>query len=165
MLPLPRRRPKNAAALRRRLNWWTPLLFSGIHISHLSDDFTHIKATLKDWKRTKNSHGSQFGGSLFAFTDPIYALLLNCLFGETHYVWDKSAEIDFIKPGFGAVHLDCRLSPDDIAQIRQATANGDKYLPEFTVRVFDDQGDTVALVKRTVYVRLKKEFRPLDTNH
>lgn len=160
MLPLPRRRPKKAATLRRRLNWWTPLLFTGVRVTYLSEDFTHIRATLKNWYTTQNSHGTQFGGSLFAFTDPIYALLLGCLFGETHYVWDQSAEIEFIKPGRGAVHLDCSLTAEQIQDIKEQTASGEKYLPQFTVRVFDDAGETVALVKRTVYLRLKKELRP-----
>lgn len=160
MLPLPKKRPKSASALLRRLNLWTPLLFSGIRITHLSDDYTHIRATLKNWRNTKNSHNTQFGGSLFALTDPIYALLLNCLFGETHYVWDKSAYIEFVKPGHGAVHLDCKLSETELAEIRRRTEQGDKYLPEFTIRVFDDRNETVAIVQRTVYIRLKKEFRP-----
>lgn len=164
MLPLPAIRPKTAAGMRFRLNIWMPLLFSGIRITHISDDFTHIRATLKNWRSTQNSHGTQFGGSLFAFTDPIYALLLGCIFGETHYVWDKSAEIDFVSPGRGAVYLDCSISPEQIEEIRQKTANGEKYLPEFTVRVFDEKGDTVAMVKRTVYLRLKKEFRPKQTH-
>ena len=34
MLPLPRKRPKTAAALRRRLNWWSPQFFAGIYITH-----------------------------------------------------------------------------------------------------------------------------------
>ena len=61
MLPLPRKRPKTAAALRRRLNWWSPLFFAGIQITHLSDDFMHCRARLRNWFNTKNTHGSQFG--------------------------------------------------------------------------------------------------------
>ena len=60
MLPLPRKRPKTAAALRRRLNWWSPLFFAGIQITYLSDDFMHCRARLRNWFNTKNTHGSQF---------------------------------------------------------------------------------------------------------
>lgn len=160
MLPLPRTFPKSAAALRRRINLWPPLLFSGIQITHLSDDFTHCRARLKNWFNTKNSHGSQFGGSLFALTDPIYAVMLGSLLREKYYVWDKSACIEFIKPGYGEVYLDCRLDHAELAAIEAATADGSKHLPEFTVRVFDKDGDTVAVAKRILYVRLKREFRP-----
>ena len=82
MLPLPRKRPKTAAALRRRLNWWSPLFFAGIQITYLSDDFMHCRARLRNWFNTKNTHGSQFGGSLFALTDPIYPIRLGCLDGD-----------------------------------------------------------------------------------
>lgn len=160
MLPLPKKFPKTAKQLRRRLNLWSPLFFTGIKITHLSDDYTHCRATLKNWRNTKNSHGTQFGGSLFAMTDPIYAMMCNCLFGKKYYVWDKSAHIEFIKAGVGEVYLDCQISREEIDAIIAATADGEKHLPEFTVRVFDANNETIAIAKRTLYIRLKKEFRP-----
>lgn len=160
MLPLPKRKPKSAEHLRRRLNLWSPLFFTGIKITYLSEDYTHCRATLKNWHNTKNSHGTQFGGSLFAMTDPIYAMMCNCLFGEKHYVWDKAAHIEFVKSAKGAVYLDCQISREEIDAILAATADGEKHLPEFTVRVFDENNETIAIATRTLYVRLKKEFRP-----
>ncbi|MDO4433905.1 MAG: DUF4442 domain-containing protein [Alysiella sp.] len=160
MLPLPRKRPKTANALRRRMNLWPPLLFTGIQITHLSEDYTHCRARLKNWFNTKNSHGSQFGGSLFALTDAIYPVMLGCIYGDKYYVWDKSAHIEFVKPGFGEVYLDCQLTHADRQNIEAATANGEKHLPEFTVRIFDKNDETIAIAKRTLYIRLKKEFRP-----
>lgn len=165
MLPLPKKRPKTAEKLRRRLNWWPPLFFTGIQITYLSDDYTHCKARLRNWFNTKNSHGSQFGGSLFALTDPIYAMMLNCLFGEKYYVWDKEAHIDFVKAAYGEVYLDCQVSKEDIENIIENAKSGEKYFPEFTVRVFDQNNETIAIAKRILYVRLKKEFRPNDWLH
>lgn len=160
MLPLPKKLPKTANHLRHRLNLWTPLFFTGIKITYLSEDYTHCRATLKNWCFTKNSHGTQFGGSLFALTDPIYAMMCNCLFGDKHYVWDKSAHIDFVKAAPNEVYLDCQISQHDIDTILAATANGEKHFPEFTVRVFDQNNDTIAIATRVLYVRLKKEYRP-----
>lgn len=165
MLPLPRTKPKSAEKLRRRLNLWSPLFFTGIRITHLSEDYTHCRATLKNWRNTKNSHGTQFGGSLFAMTDPIYAMMCNCIFGDKHYVWDKAAHIEFVKAAVGEVYLDCRISHEEIAAIEAAAASGEKHLPEFTVRVFDADNQTIAIAKRTLYVRLKKEFRPQAAAH
>lgn len=161
MLPLPSL-PKNAKSMRRRLNWWPPLFFAGIQITYLSDDYTHCKARLRNWFATKNIHGTQFGGSLFAMTDPIYAMICNCIFGEKHYVWDKSASIEYIKPAHGEVYLDCQIQPEEVAAIIANTADGEKYCPEFTVRVFDKNNETIAIAKRTIYIRLKKEFRPVQ---
>lgn len=160
MLPLPKKKPATANKLRRRMNLWPPLFFTGIQITYLSEDYTHCRARLRNWFNTKNSHGAQFGGSLFAMTDPIYAVMCLALFGDKHYVWDKSATIEFVKPGRGEVYLDCKITGEEIDSILAHTASGEKHFPEFTVRVFDETGETIAIAHRVLYVRLKKEFRP-----
>lgn len=163
MLPLPKTFPKNAQSLRHRLNWWVPLFFTGIHITYLSDDYTHCKAKLRNWFFTKNAHQSQFGGSLFAMTDPIYSVMCLGLFGEKYYVWDKAAHIEFIQPAYKEAYLDCKITHTEIEQILAHTQEGEKYFPEFTVRIFDQENNTIAIAKRTLYIRLKKEFRPTHT--
>ncbi|ULJ61125.1 DUF4442 domain-containing protein [Wielerella bovis] len=149
-----------AQIMKRRLNLWLPLLFSGIVITEIADDFTAVKGKMKNWRLTKNMHGSQFGGSLFKFTDPIYAMMLQNILGKSYYVWDKEAHIDFVKAAYGEVFLECRLSHAEIDAIKNAAANGEKHLPEFTVRLFDAHNETIAIAKRIVYVRLKREHRP-----
>lgn len=155
-----RRRFRSAATTRKILNLWPPLLFSGIHITELSNDFRHIKSRLRDWPGTRNLHGAQFGGSLFSLTDAAYAVMFNGLIGNKYFVWDKSAHIDFIKPGRGEVYIDCTITDEMLAGVYEHTKNGEKYLPEYEVRIFDKNGDTVAIVKRTLYIRLKPSFRP-----
>ena len=164
MLPLPADGSVcTARQIRFRLNIWLPLLFAGIRITYLSDDFTHMRGKLRNWRSTKNSHGSQFGGSLYAFTDPIFAVMLQNILGEPYYVWDKSASIDYIKAAYDEVYLDCRISAEEIAAIKAASADGKKHFPEFTVRLFDKNNDTIAIAKRVIYVRLKREYRPEQT--
>ena len=77
---------------------------------------------------------------------------------EINYV--KEAHIDFIKAARGEVYLDCQISRKEIDEILSATASGEKHFPQFTVRVFDENNETIAIATRTLYVRLKKEFRP-----
>ena len=162
MAALPRKLPKSAATLRRRMNLWAPLRYSGIVVTHISPDFTHLRAKLRNLPYTRNMNGSQFGGSLLSITDPIYSVMLLGALGDNYYVWDKSAAIDFIKPGFGEVYLDCRLSHADRASIEAATANGEKHFPVFTVRIFNARNETIAVATRTLYIRLKKEYRPAE---
>lgn len=152
--------PREAEALRQGLNDWTPLLYSGIEITHIAEDFTRITAVLREYQETQNTHGTQFGGSLFAMTDPIYPMMLHHYFADRCYIWDKCATIDFIKPGRGDVFLDCSISREQIDEITKVIETGEKCLPEFEVRIFDSEGETVAIAKRTLYVRLRKEFRP-----
>lgn len=59
-----------ASSLRRYMNFWPPFLFSGIHITRLSDDFRHARVELRQRWYNRNYVGTHFGGSLFAMTDP-----------------------------------------------------------------------------------------------
>ena len=71
-------------------------------------------------------------------------------------VWDKSADIDFIKPGKGKVIADFAINQTLIDDIIANTANGEKYLPQIPVYIKDQQGDIVAKLNRTLYIRRKK---------
>ncbi len=155
-----RRHFRHPRVARWMLNIWPPLLLSGIQITELSDDFRYMKARLKNWPGTRNLHGAQFGGNLFALTDASYSIMLNQMIGKEYYVWDKSAHIDFIRPGRGEVHIECLLTEEMMADIYRHTADGSKYTPEYTVEVKDSRGETVALARRTLYIRLKPDFRP-----
>ena len=88
-------------------------------------------------------------------TDPWYMLMLMQNLGRDYYVWDKKATIEFISPGRGTVTAKFLLTAEKIEEIRTATANGEKYLQEFTVEIYDAQQHLVARVHKTVYVKLK----------
>ncbi|MCJ8318825.1 MAG: DUF4442 domain-containing protein [Colwellia sp.] len=147
---------KKSWAFRFMLNAWPPLLFAGIRIKHLSADYktARVELTLRPWN--KNAVGTHFGGSLFAMTDPFCMLMLLAQLGDQYFVWDKSADIDYIKPGKGKVSADFSINQQLIDDIIINTANGEKYLPEIPVYIKDEQGDIVAKVNRTLYIRRKK---------
>ncbi len=138
------------------MNLWPPLLFAGIRIKHLSTDFktARVQLTLRPWNR--NAVGTHFGGSLFAMTDPFYMLMILMQLGDDYVVWDKAADIDFIKPGKGKVFADFSINQNLIDEIIANTAQGQKYLPQIPVYVKDEQGDIVAKLNRTLYIRKKK---------
>lgn len=103
----------------------------------------------------RNYMGTHFGGSLYAMTDPFFALLIMHQLGRRYVVWDKASTIDYKLPGRGTVHATFRTTPEQIDAIRQATAGGDKHEPVFSVDVLNRQGEVVATVNKTIYVRLK----------
>ena len=144
-----------APTLRRLLNLWPPFLFAGIRVAALSDDFRHarVELRLRPWNR--NAVGTHFGGSLFAMTDPFWMLLVMRGLGRDYLVWDRAGAIDFLKPGRGLVHAEFRLDPATLDAIRAGTADGDKHLHWFETPVLDATGDTVAHVRKQVYVRRK----------
>lgn len=149
----------NPGVMRHLLNFWPPFWFNGIKVAVLSADYRYAKVELSDrpWRRNINS--SQFGGSMFAMTDPIYPLLLMGAMGKTYMVWDKKADIDFIRPGRGNLTAEFWLHDATIAEIKAATDNGQKYFPQFLVLVKNKAGEVVCEVNRTVYIRKKPQHR------
>jgi acyl-coenzyme A thioesterase PaaI-like protein len=148
------------AVMRRLLNFWPPFWFNGITVAELSDDYRYARVTLNDrpWRRNINS--TQFGGAMFAMTDPIYPLMLMGAMGKEYIVWDKKADIDFIRPGRGLLTAEFWLHDATIDEIKAATEGGSKYFPEFLVLVKDRRGEVVCEVNRTVYIRKKPKHRP-----
>lgn len=144
-----------AGVFRRLVNLWPPFLFTGIRIAHISEDYREATVTLKLRWYNRNYVGTHFGGSLFAMTDPMYALLLMQRLGGEYIVWDKHAEIEYVTPGRGKVSAFFRIDDEIVETIREATATGEKYLPVFPVEVVDERGDVVARAIRTLYVRRK----------
>ena len=106
----------------------------------------------------KNVAGVLFGGSLFAMTDPFWMMLLLRHLGREHIIWDRAAEVDFIKPGKGTVQAHFAITEAEIERLRKAAAGGAKVLEWFTVDVKDSDGDVVARVRKQVYLRRKREM-------
>ena len=107
----------------------------------------------------RNYVGVHFGGSLFAMTDPWFMLMLMHNLGREYYVWDKRGAIDYIAPGRGTVTAHFQIDDDVLDEIREKTASGEKYLPEFHIEIRDEQQQVVARVHRVLYVRKKPAAR------
>uniref|UniRef100_UPI004048D074 DUF4442 domain-containing protein n=1 Tax=Rheinheimera sp. TaxID=1869214 RepID=UPI004048D074 len=148
------------SVMRRLLNFWPPFLFTGIRVAQLCDDYRYCKVELKSRPWTRNINNSQFGGAMFAMTDPIYPLLLMGALGKEYLVWDKQADINFISPGYGKLVAEFWLSDATIDAVKTATEDGSKHFPQFLVHIKDGKGKVVCEVNRTVYVRKKAQYRP-----
>ena len=148
-----------ASVFRHGINLWPPFLLAGIHVTGMSADYRHTRVELRQRPWNMNYVRSHFGGSLFAMTDPFWMLLVLHQLGRDHFVWDKSAEIEFVKPGRGTVWTRFDLDDATLAGLRQAAAGGDKVLHWFENEILDAQGDVVARVRKQIYVRLKPDRR------
>ncbi len=138
------------------LNIYPPLFGAGIKITYIRDDWRELHAAMRLRWYNKNAAGTHFGGSLFAMTDPYLMLMLMQLLGKGYVIWDKSATIDFVKPGRGTVKAIFTISEEELAVIWEKIADGNKYFPEFSVKVVDEQGELVAAVKKVMYIRKKR---------
>lgn len=146
-----------ASLLRHILNFWPPFLFSGVHVRRLDADYRHARVELRMRPWNRNYVGTHFGGSLFSMTDPFWMLLVMQSLGRDYIVWDKTGEIEFVKPGRGTVRASFDLDETTLEALRQATAQGDKHLHWFDTDVTDDAGDVVARVRKQLYIRRKRD--------
>jgi acyl-coenzyme A thioesterase PaaI-like protein len=142
------------------MNVWPPFLGAGIHVRSIAADWSEAVVELRARLVNRNYVGTHFGGSLFAMTDPFYALLLMHRLGERYLVWDRAASIEFVAPGRGTVSARFQISGDLVDSIRGQAQSGAKVLPEFDVEIRDRAGELVARVHKKLYVRLKPRFRP-----
>ena len=143
--------------LRFGLNLWPPFLFTGIHVTDIGADWrsARVELRLRPWNR--NYVGTQFGGSLFAMTDPYWMLLMLHALPPDYIVWDKAGEIEFVRPGRSTVHAEFKLDDAVINEVIAAAANGDKVLRWFDTDVVDVDGEVVAKVRKQLYIRRKRD--------
>jgi len=142
-----------ARYLRHLVNWWSPLRGAGIKITYASPDAREVHVQMRLRWFNRNHVGVHFGGSLFAMTDPFYAVMLLLNLGDNYIVWDKQACIEFKKPGRDTMLVRFTLGEEEIQEVkRQADSHG-KYEFEKYVEVTDPHGVIIAAVNKTLYVR------------
>lgn len=146
---------RSPAGLRRMLNLYPPYLLTGITVREIAGDWRRVEVQMGLHWYNRNFFGTHFGGSLYAMTDPFYALMLVHVIGEDYIVWDRAAEIEFLRPGRGCVRAVFELSDAMIDEVLEATRDGAKFQPAWTVDVVDGEGERVARVLKTLYVRRK----------
>ena len=152
---------RNPWLFRRLINLWPPLMGAGISVTRLSSDWMRAEVMMKLRFYNKNFVGTHFGGSLFAMTDMMYMLMLLHHIGKDHWVWDKSADIDFIKPGRGPVFARFELGQGLIDHIVEQAATNQKHFEPLKVTVRDSDGETIAEVNRLLYIRKKPDHNSI----
>ena len=102
----------------------------------------------------KNYVGTHFGGSLYAMCDPLYMLMLINILGREFIVWDKAAGIEYLRPGKGTMTAEFRVEDALVTSLRQL-APGEKHIFDLQVLITNAEGETVAKVTKTEYVKRK----------
>jgi acyl-coenzyme A thioesterase PaaI-like protein len=125
-------------------------------VRRIAADFREVVVEMPLRLRNRNYFGTHFGGSLYAMTDPFFALMVLHNLPDGYVVWDKSASIEFIAPGRTTMRATFVLRQEDLDHIERMTTSGDKHLHLFNVDVVDDEGLVVARVEKIVYVRRQR---------
>ncbi|WP_165782451.1 DUF4442 domain-containing protein [Solilutibacter silvestris] len=141
--------------LRWVMNLWPPFLFNSIHVQHIGADWRSARVVLRKRPWNRNYVNTQFGGNLFAMTDPFWMLLVMHALGNDYIVWDKAGAIEFVKPGRSDVFAEFHLSDADIQSLLEEAASGGKVLRWFDTHVVDASGEVIARVRKQLYLRRK----------
>ena len=72
-------------------------------------------------------------------------------------MWDKSANINFVKPGRGTVYAEFNIEQDEINQIVKDLESKKKVNPKFTVNITDTEGETIAVVEKVLHISKKQK--------
>ncbi len=134
------------------LNLYPPYLFAGVRVTKVDPQWRELHVSMKLRWFNQNAVGTHFGGSIYSMVDPHLMLLLMQVLGSDYVVWDKSANIEFHKPGKGRVHAVVRITYEDLHEIRRKTDGGDAYRPRFELAILDEDGDAVATVTKVLHI-------------
>ena len=137
------------------INYWPPYLVSGIKVKRVWNDGLSIQVAMNQHSWNTNYVGSHFGGSLYSMCDPFYMFILLNKIGQDHIVWDKSADIEFVKPAVGKVTASFEVSEVEIDQIKDKALKEFSFIWFFNARVLDKESNIVANVKKGLYIRRK----------
>lgn len=139
----------------RFISYWPPYLVSGIRVVELADDLSSVTVSLKTRPWNKNYFGTHFGGSLYSMCDPFFVFLLAQQLGKDHIIWDKSAEIEFVKAVSEPVFATFAVDSATVDEIRQTALTQFSVEPRLATEIATAGGDVVARLKKTLYVRRK----------
>jgi acyl-coenzyme A thioesterase PaaI-like protein len=139
-------------------NLWPPFLFSGIKIDYVSKDFMTVRMRLKKRFWNRNLVGTQYGGSIYSMTDPIYMAMLLDHLQYQYIVWDKSAHIRFRRPGRTDLLAEFKLTAQDILDIKTRLKTEEKFDWERQIHVVDTAGQVVAEVTKVIHIRNKEKL-------
>ncbi len=139
------------------MNWYPPYLFSGISLKEVDEDITTIVVQMKLRWYNRNMVGTHFGGSLYSMCDPHFMFIIMMNLGGDYIVWDKSAKIDFRKPGKGTVAARFHIPLEKIKEIKKEVDEIGKNTYWFKAEVLSESGEVVAEVDKEIYVRKKNK--------
>lgn len=144
---------------RTRLARWRFNLFpayrgTGGRVRYVREDWREIRVEIPYSWRTKNYMGTTFGGSIYGACDPMHAMLLIQNLDEDAYaVWDKSACVDFKKPGETDLYATFEVTDAELDAVRDAVAAEGKVDRTYEVDVVDADGTVHATVENVVHVK------------
>lgn len=145
---------------RQRFNLFPAFWGTGAKVIFIAEDLRTMRIKLPLNFRTKNIHGTLFGGAMYAATDPLYAILIKAGLGPGYIVWDKAGAIRYRKPGRSTLYAQCSISEAELASIKDRLDHESSVDLDYEIELSDAHGAVHAVVQKTVYVARKASYQP-----
>lgn len=142
--------------LKWAMRFYPPLLFQRIWVKRFHAGFLGVEVKIFKSILNINYNKSVFGGTIYAAADPFFAVLFYQLMlrkGFRVIVWQKAAEIFFLKPGRSNLYFKINISVEEINQICLLLETNGKAEHQCMLEIEDDQGEVTARVSNLVYIR------------
>ena len=128
---------------------------TGGRITYISHDYKCIRLKIPlNWK-TRNYVGTIFGGSMFAAVDPIFMVMFINLLGPEYIVWDKSASIQYRKPGRTTLSAEFVVDETELNTIKEELNKNEKIDKIYKVELIDNLNNVCAIVEKTLHFSKK----------
>ena len=146
------------SAISNKLRCWSFYVFAcyrgtGGRPSFIAEDWSEVRLSLPLSWRTRNYVGTIFGGSIYSAVDPIYMLMLIHRLGKDYIVWDKSASIQFKKPGRETLHARFVVTDEELESIRSALETQRSVDRTYSIELKDTAENVCATVEKIIYIR------------
>ena len=144
--------------------WWfyTYACYRGTggRVKFVAPDWSEVRLELPLSWRTRNYVGTIFGGSIYGAVDPIYMIMMIKRLGDGYRVWDKTARIDFVKPGRSKLSARFEVPNAELAAIREALGRERSALRTYSVDLVDSRGEVCARVEKVLYFKRNQPSPP-----
>jgi len=138
------------------LNLYPPFIGAGIRLKEYNEKGTSYLVEMKLRWYNRNVYGTHYGGSLYSMCDPFFVFVAYSYFGDGYILWDKSASIEFKRPGKGTVQALFEISDDRLEEMKSEVDLEGKKTFHFVAEVKDKGLNVVAIVKKEIYIKKKR---------
>lgn len=138
------------------LRFYPPLFFQRIWVQAFTPDFRGVDVKIARSIFNINYNKSIFGGTIYSAVDPFLPVLFFQIFSKMGYkvtVWQKGADIDFIKPAYTNLYFSIAIDEACIEEAKEMINKGEKFIKSFPVELKNKDGEVCAVMNSIVYVR------------
>lgn len=140
---------------KKLLNLYPPFIGAGIRIKDYSKEGNSYLVEMKLRWYNRNVAGTHFGGSLYSMCDPFFVFAAYSYFGDNYIIWDKSARIEYVRPGVGTVQGLFEISSEKLEAMKSKVDQSGKETFNFDADIIDKEGRVIAKVEKEIYIRKK----------